>query len=196
MSYRKYLKSYNWHCIRKKVIERDNDICQCCGDKNCVLQVHHIKYNSLIMSGKDISHLITLCANCHHKVESIKKKYAILIFDDGLQDSQIDYDKKLVCFKSDNWIGNGQIIPAGPLREKISSLKRFDAIFLNAIYVIVCIFCQQKARIYQCCFNYCLKGLKMALKTAVIVRPFLEPFVGRARPNWPPKIKEFFSKKG
>ena len=64
-------------------------------------------------------------------LESIKKKHAILIFDDGLQDSQIDYDKKLVCFKSDNWIGNGQIIPAGPLREKISSLKRFDAIFLN-----------------------------------------------------------------
>ena len=64
-------------------------------------------------------------------LESIKKKYAVLIFDDGLQDSQIDYDKKLVCFKSNNWIGNGQIIPAGPLREKISSLKRFDAIFLN-----------------------------------------------------------------
>ena len=64
-------------------------------------------------------------------LESIKKKHSILIFDDGLQDSQIDYDKKLVCFKSDNWIGNGQIIPAGPLREKISSLKRFDAIFLN-----------------------------------------------------------------
>jgi len=64
-------------------------------------------------------------------LESIKKKYAVLIFDDGLQDSQIDYDKKLVCFKSNNWIGNGRIIPAGPLREKISSLKRFDAIFLN-----------------------------------------------------------------
>ncbi len=64
-------------------------------------------------------------------LESIKKKYAVLIFDDGLQDSQIDYDKKFVCFKSNNWIGNGRIIPAGPLREKISSLKRFDAIFLN-----------------------------------------------------------------
>ena len=64
-------------------------------------------------------------------LESIKKKYAVLIFDDGLQDTQIDYDKKLVCFKSNNWIGNGRIIPAGPLREKISSLKRFDAIFLN-----------------------------------------------------------------
>ena len=75
----------------------------------------------------------TIIANTRKEavLESIKKKYAILIFDDGLQDSQIDYDKKLVCFKSDNWIGNGQIIPAGPLREKISSLKRFDAVFLN-----------------------------------------------------------------
>ena len=75
----------------------------------------------------------TIIANTRKEavIESIKKKYAILIFDDGLQDSQIDYDKKLVCFKSENWIGNGQLIPAGPLREKISSLKRFDAIFLN-----------------------------------------------------------------
>ena len=37
----------------------------------------------------------------------------------------------MVCFKSKNWVGNGQLIPAGPLREKISSLKRFDAVFLN-----------------------------------------------------------------
>ena len=44
---------------------------------------------------------------------------------------KIDYDLKLVCFKSKYWIGNGQYIPAGPLREKISSLKRFDAVFLN-----------------------------------------------------------------
>ena len=75
----------------------------------------------------------TIIANTRKEavLESIKKKYAVLIFDDGLQDSQIDYDKKLVCFKSNNWIGNGRIIPAGPLREKISSLKRFDAIFLN-----------------------------------------------------------------
>ena len=75
----------------------------------------------------------TIIADTRKKavLESIKKKYAVLIFDDGLQDSQIDYDKKLVCFKSNNWIGNGRIIPAGPLREKISSLKRFDAIFLN-----------------------------------------------------------------
>ena len=63
--------------------------------------------------------------------QGIKEKYDILVFDDGLQEAKIDFDIKLVCFKSKIWIGNGQLIPAGPMREKISSLKRFDAVFLN-----------------------------------------------------------------
>ena len=63
--------------------------------------------------------------------QGINEKYDLLVFDDGLQETKIDFDIKLVCFKSKIWIGNGQLIPAGPMREKISSLKRFDAIFLN-----------------------------------------------------------------
>ena len=63
--------------------------------------------------------------------EGINQNYKVLIFDDGLQEPGIDFDIKLVCFKSKNWIGNGQLIPAGPMREKISSLKRFDAVILN-----------------------------------------------------------------
>ena len=65
--------------------------------------------------------------------QGINQNYEVLVFDDGLQDTKIDFDIKLVCFKSKNWIGNGQILPAGPLREKVSSLKRFDAVFLNGI---------------------------------------------------------------
>ena len=63
--------------------------------------------------------------------QGINEKYDILVFDDGLQETRINFDIKLVCFKSKIWIGNGQLIPAGPMRERISSLKRFDAIFLN-----------------------------------------------------------------
>ena len=63
--------------------------------------------------------------------QGLNENYKILIFDDGLQDLKIDYDLKFVCFKSKNWIGNGLCIPAGPMREEISSLKRFDAVFLN-----------------------------------------------------------------
>ncbi len=63
--------------------------------------------------------------------DGLNQNYEVLIFDDGLQETDIDFDLKLVCFKSKNWIGNGQLIPAGPLREKISSLKKFNAVFLN-----------------------------------------------------------------
>ena len=63
--------------------------------------------------------------------EAIKKKNELVIFDDGLQDDKIDYDLKFVCFNSKKWIGNGFLIPSGPLREKISSLKKYDVVFLN-----------------------------------------------------------------
>ena len=65
--------------------------------------------------------------------QGINKNYDVLVFDDGLQDIRTDFDIKLVCFKSKNWVGNGHLIPAGPLREKISSLNRFDAVFLNGV---------------------------------------------------------------
>ena len=63
--------------------------------------------------------------------KAIEKKKDIVFFDDGLQDRSLNYDLKLVCFDSENWIGNGQIIPAGPLREKLSSLKKYDLVFLK-----------------------------------------------------------------
>jgi len=55
----------------------------------------------------------------------------IAVFDDGLQDSSINYDLKFVCFNNIKWIGNGFLIPAGPLREKIENICKYDAIFLN-----------------------------------------------------------------
>ncbi len=63
--------------------------------------------------------------------QGLDQNYKVLVFDDGLQETKINFDIKIVCFKSKNWIGNGQLIPAGPMREKISSLKKFDAVFIN-----------------------------------------------------------------
>ena len=59
------------------------------------------------------------------------KKFDFAICDDGLQDRNIDYDLKIVCFNFDNFIGNGQVIPAGPLREKIENLKKYDLAIIN-----------------------------------------------------------------
>ena len=63
--------------------------------------------------------------------KAIYKNFKYAIFDDGLQDKSINYDIKICCFSSNNWIGNGYVIPAGPLREKITSLRNFDIVFLN-----------------------------------------------------------------
>ncbi len=63
--------------------------------------------------------------------QAISGSNQVIIFDDGLQEKKINYDLKIVCFKKKNWIGNGQLIPSGPLREKIENLKNYDAVFLN-----------------------------------------------------------------
>ena len=65
--------------------------------------------------------------------KAVKAKKELLIFDDGLQDKNINYDLQFVCFDSNKWIGNGRLIPAGPLREKLSSLKKYDGVFLKNI---------------------------------------------------------------
>jgi len=80
-----------------------------------------LKKNNLIL-GRTRNEII-------NKAINLKKK--ILIFDDGLQDKYINYDLKFVCFDSIKWIGNGRLIPSGPLREKLESLRKYDGIFLK-----------------------------------------------------------------
>ena len=62
---------------------------------------------------------------------AINQKFEFAIFDDGLQEKSINYDLKIVCFTNSQWKGNGFIMPAGPLREKIESIKNFDVIIIN-----------------------------------------------------------------
>jgi len=63
--------------------------------------------------------------------QAIKDSADVVIFDDGLQDRSIYYDLKFVCFNNLKWIGNGFLIPAGPLREKLESISKYNAVFLN-----------------------------------------------------------------
>jgi len=63
--------------------------------------------------------------------DAMKDKMDIAIFDDGLQDKSINYDFQFVCFNDVKAIGNGFLIPAGPLREKIESVSKYDAAFIN-----------------------------------------------------------------
>jgi tetraacyldisaccharide 4'-kinase len=37
----------------------------------------------------------------------------------------------IVCFNQKQWIGNGFVIPSGPLRERFSAIKRADCVVIN-----------------------------------------------------------------
>ncbi len=55
----------------------------------------------------------------------------LAILDDGFQDSSIKSNISIVCFNEKQWIGNGFVIPSGPLRENLNSLSRSDYVFVN-----------------------------------------------------------------
>ena len=60
-----------------------------------------------------------------------QEKTQLVIFDDGLQEKTISYDLKIVCFNSLKLDGNGLVIPAGPLRERLNSIKNYDIVLIN-----------------------------------------------------------------
>jgi len=61
----------------------------------------------------------------------ISFKHDVAILDDGFQDFSIEKDFSILCFNSKQLIGNGFLIPSGPLRESFKSIKRADCIFIN-----------------------------------------------------------------
>jgi tetraacyldisaccharide 4'-kinase len=67
----------------------------------------------------------------HALKRAINERLDLAIFDDGLQDSSLSYNLTFVCFNIQSWIGNGLLLPAGPLRENLENLKNYDGVFLN-----------------------------------------------------------------
>ena len=61
--------NYSYSSRRSAILHRDNYTCQCCGKKNCRLEVHHIKFRH---NGgtDDEENLITLCEDCHKGVHA------------------------------------------------------------------------------------------------------------------------------
>jgi tetraacyldisaccharide 4'-kinase len=55
-------------------------------------------------------------------------KCEILIFDDGLQYSGIEFSLKICLFDFKNALGNGFTIPGGPLRAPLATLENMDFI--------------------------------------------------------------------
>ena len=61
--------NYGYSSRRSAILHRDNYTCQCCGKKNCRLEVHHIKFRR-DGGTDDEENLITLCEDCHKSVHA------------------------------------------------------------------------------------------------------------------------------
>ena len=60
-----------------------------------------------------------------------KSNFDIVILDDGFQDYRIKKNLNIICFNRNQLIGNGLVLPSGPLRESLSALKDADIVIIN-----------------------------------------------------------------
>tara|TARA_A100000164_G_scaffold119839_1_gene105889 strand:- start:120 stop:1049 length:930 start_codon:yes stop_codon:yes gene_type:complete len=58
-------------------------------------------------------------------------KYDIAILDDGFQDYSIKKNLNILCFNSNQLIGNGLTLPSGPLRENLNAIKKTQIVLIN-----------------------------------------------------------------
>ena len=89
---------------------------------------HHKDEYSLIR--ENFKHLITKKDRKNAIKNAVKNGFDTVILDDGFQDYKIKKNLNIVCFNN-QLLGNGMLIPAGPLRESVDSLKSAHIIIIN-----------------------------------------------------------------
>ena len=55
----------------------------------------------------------------------------IIVCDDGLQHYRLARDVEVVVIDALRWFGNGQLLPAGPLREPVRRMRSADVVVIN-----------------------------------------------------------------
>jgi len=70
-----------------------------------------------------------------NRIDGIRKaereKYDSVILDDGFQDYKIHKDLSILCFNQNQLVGNGLVLPSGPLRESLDSISSAQIILIN-----------------------------------------------------------------
>ncbi len=74
--YLKYIESDAWAKLRNQALARDNYHCSICKNPNN-LEVHHLKYPETLGT-EPLSDLMTLCRDCHKRIEKYKKDHCAM----------------------------------------------------------------------------------------------------------------------
>ena len=64
-------------------------------------------------------------------IEGVDKKNNLIIMDDGLQNNSVEKDVNIAVFDGKEGIGNGRVIPSGPMRENLKfGLKKIKFVLI------------------------------------------------------------------
>ena len=91
----------------------------------------HVDEHNLIK--KNFKNLILKKSRVLGIKESVEMNYDTVILDDGFQEYKIKKNLNIICFNQKQLIGNGLVLPSGPLREGLNSLKHANIILINGI---------------------------------------------------------------
>tara|TARA_B100000929_G_scaffold102033_1_gene80626 strand:- start:6430 stop:7362 length:933 start_codon:yes stop_codon:yes gene_type:complete len=110
------------------------------------------KYNKILVSKKRADAIN----------QAIEKKFNFAVLDDGYQDLSVKKNLSIVCFHGKQKIGNGHLIPSGPLRENLMALKNCQTILINGKKDLEF---EQKLKRYNSkldffYYDYCLKNIE------------------------------------
>ena len=65
------------------------------------------------------------------QIEGVDKKNNLIIMDDGLQNNSVEKDVNIAVFDGEEGIGNGRVIPSGPMRENLKfGLKKIKFVLI------------------------------------------------------------------
>ena len=102
------------------------------GKKPLILRKYYKNHNDEYSLIKNYFKNLIICKN---RIEGLKEaeksNFDIVILDDGLQDYKIKKNFRIVCFNNNQLIGNGMVLPSGPLRENLSILKNVEIVIIN-----------------------------------------------------------------
>lgn len=105
----------------------------------------------------------------------------VIISDDGLQHYALQRDIELVVMDSARGIGNGELLPAGPLRELPERLKKVFAVLLNGKFDSSATTLPDVVRNTAASFELCAEGfVHLQTKTHQIILPAHQKLVAIA----------------
>lgn len=76
---------------------------------------------------------VAVCVDRAAAAETLMRQYGcnIIVSDDGLQHYRLARDLEIVIVDAGRGMGNGYLLPAGPLRESVSRLNKVDIVVTN-----------------------------------------------------------------